>query len=965
MARLRKNRLSYRIFLVLSGVLFSLFFLGTWIFYSLVHHILDERLEENLGNTVNGVRQLIETSATLSVRNYLRSLAEQNRHLLEDLDHRVGRGELTRDKAEDFGKRILLAQRIARSGYTYAINSQGRLVVHPHDRLVGADLSQQWLGQMQTVRKFGFLEYEWQNPDDTGPRRKILYMEHFAPWDWIISVSAYRDELPQLIDVADFRDKVQSISIGKEGYPVLLDLEGHILIHPYLSGSIENIAGPNRALLQQLLSLRQGRLTYDWNDPRSNKTIKKIALFSTIEEFGWLVMATGNIDEFYAPMNTLRTIVLILFSVAVVASVGVSIILSRYLTAPLVRLLAHLSRHAQKEQSLPALVEGKDEIEDLTNYFQGYVTSLQQSNTRLAELVAEQRRAALDLSIFKEVFLNIVEGITITDAQGRIIQANPAFEKITGYTAAEAIGSNPKILKSNYHPPDFYRAMWAKIGEQGYWSGEIWNRRKCGEIYPEWLTITAIRNPEGDITHYAAVFNDITTTVRQQERINFLAFYDALTELPNRLLSLERMLQAFIACRRHGGSVVCFIIDLDNFKTVNDSIGHDIGDLLLKEMVQRLLPTLRGEDTLGRLGGDEFILIVRDDAVGGEHIPPILERLYQQLEMPFVFQEQKVYVTISVGIALHPADATTPEELLKRAELALYNAKQSSGNSSSFFSMDMETEVRKKLHYLAKIRSGLERDEFLPFFQPKINLASGAVVGMEALARWRSEGRLISPADFIPISEQSGLIVPLARRLYEQAFRHTALLRKQGFALQLSVNLSPTQLLADTFLADLLEIQVRSELSPQAIELEVTESSLMANVERSRKLLEQLVDHGFTIAIDDFGTGYSSLQYLKQIPLHTLKIDMSFVSGIGRDRDDEKLVETIALMAGQFGLTIVAEGVEEEQQASFLRQCGCHFGQGYLYGKPMEFEEFRNWLKHRQQVPAGASHTLSDQQSYA
>lgn len=954
MGRLRKPRLASKIFLILSGVLFSLFFLGTSIFYSLVHDILDKRLEENLANTVSGVRQVIETSATLAVRSYLRSLAEQDRHLLEDLDRRVTSGELPREVAQEFGKRILLAQRIARSGYTYAINSQGQLTVHPHDRLVGADLSQQWLGQVQTNRKYGFLEYEWENPDDSGPRRKILYMEHFAPWDWIISVTAYRDELTQLIDVADFRDKVLAMTIGKKGYPVLLDLEGHILIHPHLSGHLDAIAEPNRGLMRQMVAMRQGRLTYDWIDPRDNALHKKIALFSTIDEFGWLVAATGNLDDFYAPMNTLRATFVALFAVALLTSLGISVALARYLTAPLLALLAHLSAQAEKQQLPPPRENGKDELEELTNYCQSYVDSLRQSNQRLADLLAEQQRTALGLSIFKEVFLNIVEGISITDARGTILQANPAFEKITGYSVAEAIGQNPKILKSNYHPPEFYQEMWASIGEHGYWSGEIWNKRKNGEIYPEWLTISAIRDQAGEITHYAAVFDDITTTVRQQERINFLAYHDSLTELPNRLLALERMQQAFIACQRHGGSVVCFLVDLDNFKTVNDSIGHEVGDLLLKELVQRLLPTLRREDTLSRLGGDEFLLIVRDEAAAGEHIPAILHRLYQGLAEPFVFDEQKVYLTISVGIAIHPNDAATPEELLKRAELALYNAKQTSGNSSSFFSLEMETEVKKKLHLLAQIRSGLEHREFLPFFQPKVDLASGAVVGMEALARWRSQGRLISPADFIPLAEQSGLIIPLANHLYQLAFADTARLRRQGYDLKLSVNLSPTQLRADSFLPDLLEDLEKSGLPASAIELEVTESSLMANIERSRRLLEQLVEHGFSIAIDDFGTGYASLQYLKQIPLHTLKIDMSFVAGIGRDHDDEKLIETIILMAGQFGLTLVAEGVEHPQQALFLQQRGCHLGQGYLYGKPMVYEDFRDWLgRHPSGRPTG------------
>lgn len=945
-----KSRLSYKIFITLSGVLFSLFFFGTWIFYILIQNILNERLEENLQSTVTGARHIVETSATLSIHNSLRSLAEQNRNIIEDLHRQETEGLLTRQEAEQRAREILLAQRLANSGYIYVINSAGRLVIHPKKEMAGADMHDHWLAKTQVERKQGFVEYEWQNPGEPGPRQKILYMEYFAPWDWIISVTAYRDELAHLINIADFRDKVQDVKIGKDGYLVILDHEGEILVHPYLTGNILDLPKENSGLLQGFIDAGEGRQTYDWRDPRSGKTQKKIAVFSTIDHLGWLVAATGSLDDFYAPLTTLRLIFLSLFTVAIVASVVVSIYLSKSITAPLNRLLAHLSSNANAPRLSHPDSRTRDEIEELSDYFRSYVHHLQESNQKLAELLEEQKQTALDLSVFKEVFLNIVEGISITDAQGTIVQANPAFEKITGYSVAEAVGSNPKLLKSNRHSPEFYQQMWASIREKGFWSGEIWNKRKNGEIYPEWLTISAVRDQNGLTTHYAAVFNDVTTIVRQQERIQFLAYHDYLTELPNRLLVLDRMHQAFSSCRRHGGVIVCMTLDLDTFKTVNDSIGHEAGDLVLKEFVARILPTLRTEDTFGRMGSDEFVLLFHNQMKEAEHILPVVSRLHERVEEPFLFEGQKVYLTLSVGIAIFPDDAETKEDLLKRAYLALSSAKQIQGNSSSFFDIEMETEVKKKLYYLGKIRSGLETREFLPYFQPKVDLSSGKVIGMEALARWQSAGKLISPADFIPISEQSGLIVPLSKQIYEQAFCETARLLARGHELIVSVNLAPSQLQAANFLEELVEIQEKSTLPARFIELEVTESSLMKNVERSRKILDQLDSLGFHISIDDFGTGYSSLQYLKQIPLHTLKIDMSFVSGIGADPDDEKLIETIVLMARQFGLTIVAEGVEDPYQETFLRNLGCNYGQGYLYGRPMDIAAFTAWLEKRSTV---------------
>ncbi len=947
MKMFKKPRLSYKIFITLSGVLFSLFFFGTWIFYILIQDILSERLEENLRNSVAGARQVVETAATLSIRSYLRSLAEQDKNLLEELHRQDLEGGLTRQDAELRAKEVFLAQRLASSGYTYIINSAGRLVVHPKKEMEGADMGEHWLARKQMEQKRGFVEYEWQNPGEAEPRRKVLYMEYFAPWDWIVSVTAYRDELAQLIDAVDFRDKVRAVKIGRDGYLVVLDRNGEIISHPYLAGNINDLTREHTGLLQGFIDAKEGSQTYDWLDPRSGVKQRKIAVFSTLDDYGWVVAATGTIDEFYAPLATLRYIFLCLFAAAIAASVLVSVYLSRSITAPLNRLLAQLSSHSEDASLVLPPSADKDEIEELSDYFRNYVHHLHRSNERLAVLLEEQKQTALDLSIFKEVFLNIVEGISITDAGGTIIQANPAFEKITGYTVAEAVGSNPKILKSNRHSKEFYQKMWERIQEMGFWSGEIWNKRKNGEIYPEWLTISAIRNQSGNTTHYAAVFNDITTLVRQQERIQFLAYHDHLTELPNRLLVLDRMHQSFSSCRRHGGAIVCMTFDLDNFKTVNDSIGHEAGDQILKDFVARVLPTVRTEDTFGRMGSDEFVLLLHNQSKEVEHILPVVTRLHDQVAEPFFFQQQKIYLTLSIGIAVFPADADTREDLLKRSYLALSSAKQTQGNSSSFFSMEMEIEVKKKLYYLGKVRSGLENHEFLPFFQPKIDLRTGRVIGMEALARWRSAGKLISPAEFIPVSEQSGLIVPLSKQIYERAFCDAASLLAHGHELVVSVNLAPTQLQAPNFLEEFVEVQKKSTLPAGFIELEVTESSLMNNVERSRRILEQLDGLGFRISIDDFGTGYSSLQYLKQIPLHTLKIDMSFVSGIGRDPDDEKLVETIVLMARQFELTIVAEGVESTHQEEFLRNLGCHYGQGYLYGKPMDIDAFGEWLRAR------------------
>ena len=555
-----------------------------------------------------------------------------------------------------------------------------------------------------------------------------------------------------------------------------------------------------------------------------------------------------------------------------------------------------------------------------------------------------RKRQVIDLNIYKEIFEHIVEGISITDIEGTIISANPAFERITGYSVQEAVGNNPNILKSERHPPDFYEKMWAMLKEKGFWSGEIWNKRKNGEIYPEWLTISAVKDKFGKVSNYAAVFNDITELVRRQERIQFLAYHDHLTKLPNRLLVHEKLSQMLSECRRKNEKMICLICDLDNFKTFNDSLGQEGGDSLLNLFVERLRPLIRLEDMLGRIGSDEFVILAKTEDASAKYALSVSDRIFSACKDSIQLGDQVIYLTMSIGIALFPDDATEEGELIKRAMLALSGAEKMKGNSISFFNPAMETEVKKKIVYLAKIREGLAKSEFIPFYQPKVNLATGRVSGMEALARWMSNGQLISPGDFIPVAEDSGLIIEMSRQIYEKAFRETAALIEQGYRLKLSVNLSPLQLQSVTFLEDLLTLQQKSGLAAEYIELEITESTLFENTDKVLSLLNAIVDAGLAISIDDFGTGYSSLQYLKQLPLSTLKVDMSFVSGIGKNKDDEQLVRTIALLAKQFGLQIVAEGIEEKSQADFLRQLGCNEGQGYYFAKPMELEDFRSWL---------------------
>ncbi len=945
MKKLNRAKLNYKIFLTISATLCTLFFLGSWVTYTLMHSIITTHLEENLSQTVVGIRQIVQKSAALSIRSYLHGLAEQYSEIANHFYQQSLAGKISKEEAQKAVEHLILPRKIGPSGYIYVLDSNAIVKIHPKTGVIGRNVHDQDFVKMQIKLKKGFLEYEWKNPSDKQKRQKILYMDYFEPWDWIISVSAYREELAQLIQPEDFRDEILSIQISANSHPFVIDQNGNVLTHPELRNDVLQDNAAFADFIQKLIDSKKGKLFHDWVDPVDGKLKKKVVIYDTIDEFNWIVAVTGNVDDFYSPLNILRNILIALLVLGLFSSFLISYYLSKSITSPLNNLLQNLSEHSDDISINESFFSEKNEIEALSAYFASYIQQLKENNINLKSLYSEQKTNSLNLSIFKEIFDNVVEGIAITDLAGNIVLVNPAFTKITGYSADEVIGRNPRILKSDRHPPTFYDNMWEEISSNGFWAGEVWNKRKNGEIYPGWLTISTVNNRDGKSSHYAAVFNDITPLVEQQEKIHFLAYHDHLTDLPNRLLILNGLHQSIAECQQQNCEIACMVIDLDNFKIFNDSMGQQNGDLLLKNFVDRLEPELRTEGSFGRIGGDDFILILSMKPGETQQIFSILDLLFKSVDTPFEIADHKIHLTLNIGIAVFPGDAGTSDDLFTRANLAQHRAKKSKGNAYSFFSTDMEKAINKKLHYLEKIRVGIERQEFLPYFQPKVDLTTNEVRGMEALARWKSGGRLVNPGDFIPLAEDSGLIIPLSKQIYEKAFRQTLLYHQQGYDLHLSVNLSPIQFQDEHFMESLLVLQKESGLAAKFIELEVTESILFDNMDYVRKTLKQLTELGFSISIDDFGTGYSSLQYLKHIPLHTLKIDMSFVSGIGKDKDDENLVQTIAILAKQFGLKIVAEGVERQDQVDFLRNLECEDGQGYFYGKPMSGEDFTQWLE--------------------
>jgi diguanylate cyclase (GGDEF)-like protein/PAS domain S-box-containing protein len=558
--------------------------------------------------------------------------------------------------------------------------------------------------------------------------------------------------------------------------------------------------------------------------------------------------------------------------------------------------------------------------------------------------ISESKRAEEELRIAATFFETTSEAITVTDTDNRIVAVNPAFTSITGYTEAETLGRDPGFLSSGRNNAAFYRNMWQTLERMGRWQGEIWNRRKNGEIFPEWLSIVAIRDDKGVVKQYMAVFSDITKRKRDEEKIWRQANYDALTGLPNRNLFKDRLDQAMHAAHREGERLALMFIDLDRFKWVNDTLGHASGDLLLQETAARLQHSVRETDTVARLGGDEFTVLLNDIHNTGD-VDRIAENLLKRLSEPFDLEGREAFVSGSIGITLYPGDAEDMEQLLGNADAAMYIAKDAGRNVFRYFTQEMNEAAQRRLGLESDLRRVLERGELLLHYQPIVD-GNAEVRGAEALLRWQHpEYGFVPPDEFIPLAEEIGVIVPIEQWVMRQACSDAAQFRQHVPGdFFVSVNISSVQCKSDQCRQVIGSVLADSGLPPSCLKLEITERVMMENTEHVIALLKEVRAMGVRLAVDDFGTGYSSLSYLKQFPVDVLKIDRAFVDGLPEDRDDVALVEAIVAMAHSLNLQVVGEGVETAEQLAFLRSLGCDLIQGYYFSRPVAYQGFIDYL---------------------
>jgi diguanylate cyclase (GGDEF)-like protein/PAS domain S-box-containing protein len=599
----------------------------------------------------------------------------------------------------------------------------------------------------------------------------------------------------------------------------------------------------------------------------------------------------------------------------------------------------------QRRETQAELDRYKSHLEDLVK--EG-ADKLIETNHQLTRQINEKTRVEERLTIYSKIFENTIEGILITDLDGGIQTINPAFSRITGYSEEEIIGKNPAILKSYHHDEKFYASLWDELKEKSFWRGEIWNRRKNGEVYPQWMTINTLYDNDGNPVLYVAVFTDIKEYKVQEEKMKYRAYHDPLTGLPNRLLFFDRLKMEIAHAARDESKLAVLFLDLDRFKQINDTLGHVVGDYLLKSVAKILVKCIREVDTVTRMGGDEFTFIL-PQVHQSDEVVTIVQRIFNYFQMPLFIEEHELYITPSIGISIYPDDGDDVKTLLKSADMAMYQAKEKGRNNYQFYTTDLNKKAMHRLTMENYLRFALKNNSFTLVYQPQVEIATGHIIGFEALIRLKNpQGRLINPDTFISTAMDTGLIVPIGEWVLQQACNLCKSWIKNGIEpVKIAVNIAAQQFHNKMFVQIVEETLKTNNIPPGLLELELTENSLIGSTEETIRKLSTLREFGVYMSIDDFGTGYSSFNYLKKFAIHKLKIDKSFITDIPGNINDAEIAVTIIRIAHTLNLQVIAEGVENQKQLKYLQEHDCDQIQGFYFSKAVTREEATAFLKQK------------------
>ncbi len=580
-----------------------------------------------------------------------------------------------------------------------------------------------------------------------------------------------------------------------------------------------------------------------------------------------------------------------------------------------------------------ALERARDELEKRV---EARVVDLSKANEQLRQEIAERKRAEETLKLASQIIESSNEAILITNVKGQTVQVNQAFCRITGYSRKEILGKGPSIFTSGHLDSRSYQEIWESLTRRGEWKGEVWDRRKNGEVYPRLLSLSAVKDDAGDVSHYVGIFSDITKIKQTEERLQRLAHYDPLTGLPNRILFHDRLQQALVQAKRRKRIVAIMLLDLDRFKNINDTLGHRFGDQVLVAVAERLTGCLRSTDTAARLGGDEFVAVLPE--VSDTHgAAKVAGKIIEVLSKPFILDGREVFVTTSMGITVYPDDGAKVGRLLQNADTALYCAKEQGKNHFQFFSRAMNVSVLKRLNLEHTLRAAMSGNKLLLCYQPMVDLNTGRVVAAEALLRWRHPSLgAVSAGKLIPVAEETGLIIPIGEWVLHTACAQNKSWQKMGLPpMRVAVNISGRQLKQSNLVDNVLRILDQTDLDPKYLEMELTESVMMEEADSTISMLADLKRNGISVSVDDFGTGYSSLSYLRNFPVDKLKIDQSFLSEISSSHYEQEIVKAILAVAHSLQLEVIAEGVETNEQLRFLKNHGCDQAQGYYLCRPV------------------------------
>lgn len=578
------------------------------------------------------------------------------------------------------------------------------------------------------------------------------------------------------------------------------------------------------------------------------------------------------------------------------------------------------------------------------------------ASSELQELEAERQ-----LRLTSLVFDNTQEGIIIADASGCIIRVNRAFTQMSGFSETDVLEKRPEFLYSRaHHDHHFVFHLRQVLNKQGRWQGELWNQRKDGSVFPALQSIERVCDSSGKVQHYISVFTDITEKKADEERIQYLAHFDAVTGLPNRVLFNDRLQQSIQRARRFKRQVGLMFLDLDRFKYINDTLGHPVGDMLLELVAKRLQDSIRQSDTVARLGGDEFVVIV-EDLEEQDTLSLLAGKIMQSLSLPVQLESHRVSVHCSIGMSVFPEHGSDADQLVKHADIAMYHAKESGRNQAVLYLPELSVRTYANYSLERSLRHAIDTAQLRLHYQPQVRLSSGRLDSIEALVRWQKEdGQLVEPEQFIPLAEDSGLIIPLGRWVLQQACRQMKCWLDQGLTMRVAVNISGLQIISSNWLGTVKDVLEETGLPARHLELEITESYVIQHLDQVAEVLEQLRELGIRISIDDFGTGYSSLSYLKRLPVDALKVDRSFIRDVPKSPSDGKIISAIIAMTAQLGLEVVAEGVENAAQLSFLSQRDCDLVQGYLIASPQSASELDEWIvRHYRQESGSAGQLLA------